>query len=399
MKDRSVAKAAAFAARAVLESLNAVASLDADRLRDSLRAREREDVDASRVVARAAGLPPEQVEASAMDNPRWHTLAVADHLMAYLVEHHHVMTPRQALAFANAAVTACVAARTTSPSHLCRAWKEVAVCQMDMGQFTHAYTALRNAFDHAERTAAARYHRALVQFAKAAILDAQERYVEALTELDAAIEAFEAEGDTRKSAAAGAYRLRVLYSQGRYFEALAGHNDLCDDAAAAGDDPATALQLGNIGHCLMKLGCEEEARDHFSVAASLYDIFGMKVPMARMLRALALAAIRSEGCDGPTVSDVCGRFEQLGMPHEIVYTKLDAVETMLAKDEDVEELCCSAMCDAVRLGMSASAVVALETLRRSANRHTVTPQFVRDIAHSVKAANGFGSGGEVELPN
>jgi tetratricopeptide (TPR) repeat protein len=270
------------------------------------------------------------------------------------------------------------------------AWRDHGYALYYTGNFSKAEEAVATAGHHFASCVVNEYELGRLDIVRALVLRAFERFDEAMGAASSSAEAFTRFDDTQRIVSARLAEASMLFSRGDFKRA----EDLLLHAerqiAATPHADTHARVLGNLGHCMRKLGNVDEAIAYFEAAAALHTDMGVVTEAARLrwnvAATLADAGRLSDAQERMTA--VLPEFERLGMSSEAAVMSLDIAELLTANEryDEVQFVCRSAMEIFKRSGTAytSRALTALAFMREAAAHRSVTPAQVRKVREYIR---------------
>lgn len=270
------------------------------------------------------------------------------------------------------------------------AWRDRAYVLFYVGRYAESVKATERAELNLDTCVVDEYDRARVSIVKALALHPMEETVSATSHSRFSTETFTRFGDLTRLAAAQMTEAQVLFSSGKFKEALAILEPLELRLRETDDLSTHAQALANLAYSYWQLGRIEEAVRNNETAAAMCEAIGLDTECTR-LRWNNAAILAGAG----RVDDAFLRFEmlqkefdELEMIVPAAMVRLDIAELLLVREEfaGVEAICRAAMRSFEQAGISYSprAMTALAFIQEAARHRTVTPVLIRHVREYLR---------------
>lgn len=270
------------------------------------------------------------------------------------------------------------------------AWRDRAYVLFYVGRYAESVQATERAELNLDACVVDEYDRARVSIVKALALRSMEETVRATRHSRFSTETFTRFGDLTRLAAAQITETHVLFSSGKFKEALAILEPLELRLRETDDVSTHARALASLSYSYWQLGRIEEAVRHNETAAAMCEAIGQDTECTR-LRWNTAAILAGAG----RVEDAFLRFEmlqkefdELEMIVPAAMVRLDIAELLLVREEfsGVEAICRAAMRSFEQAGISYSprAMTALAYIQEAARHRTVTPVLIRHVREYLR---------------
>jgi len=259
--------------------------------------------------------------------------------------------------------------------------KELANVLRVLGRFEEALASLDRATAHFEMTPASHFDQIGVDFVRATIWAATERYAEALRLAKSCAVEFREYGDVSREAHARILEAYVYALQGQPAQASALLDPLVAPLEDVGDHETLATVWSNLGACAIELRDWPAAIGFLEQARGVFQKLGHWLGEARSRWQLGNVHIGQGnyaiGID--LLSDVRVEFLGRHLPIEVVFVSLELVDALLAtaRLDDARAVCRTLPDECVRLGMPSNALAAVAYLRETSR--ALTPDRVRQV--------------------
>jgi len=219
----------------------------------------------------------------------------------------------------------------------------------------------------------------------------QGRFSEALSDARAARTVFQLLGDSRREAYVRILEGGIAFEQGDAFQARDLFRSTLQALRRAEDETTLALVSMNIGSAEARLGHLADAEEWIRRAEKVFEHRGISEELARAHWAYAYAlATRGAAEKGvPLLWAAAREFDELRLPVEAAFVRLDIVEVLLAAgaDDEATELCKALIAVLTQADAVAAAQRAVRHLCRAISRGEGTVPLVRYVRTYVTAAH------------
>lgn len=262
-------------------------------------------------------------------------------------------------------------------------WYERGYALMYIGAYVDALAALANAEAEFKRILIADHEIGRVDVVRAMLYRALERPDDALPVIAAATGVFRHFGDRERYYAARLAEGIILYSAGRFSQAIRIHLEIAAQPTVAPRWRASALQ--NAAICHRELGEVDAAIHCFTQSIMAFEAAGMMSfrAKARWTLARILLAQQQYQLALSMFAELRVEFAELGMANEVALVALDVADTLLAtgKTSGIADACREAIVyfEKSHLTASAAAMTAVTHLREAALAGEATPTLVSGL--------------------
>lgn len=360
---------------------------DPDRVREfaeRVDRKDREDGAAAEAMAELQEMPVNRWWSWLRFRTELHTAGMVSALLAEArarVQSH----PRQSLPIVTIAadIARTLPDRLDKPTMMGLAANERATVLRFLGMNREALAAVEDAATALSELDSVPDEKARVEWNRASVLFALERYRDAHAALDEPKKWFRSIGDKVELARIGILEGSILHDEGDRAGALAAFTDVARFLETQPEQPDLAMVYANMAFCHLALGDLEAARSYGSRAMETYDRVDMLDERIRTQWMFAQLLIESGNLDEGLrdLHAAALAYESAGMVAASAQVDLERVEILLRIDEWADAAAIARRLVTVyeRTGQRISYVQALAYLREAVDATTATPELARYI--------------------